>query len=73
LTAPIFSNHLNFETESDMSEKHDIESLDLQTIYECDLSFLVASRFVPKLPKFEKIGAVKTFLTSLWMTAICDK
>jgi len=56
-----------------MSEKHDIESLDLQTIYECDLSFLVASRFVPKLPKFEKIGAVKTFLTSLWMTAICDK
>ena len=53
----------NFETESFTSKKHEINSLDLQKIYEFDSSFFVVSRFVPKL-RFEKIGARNTFLTA---------
>ena len=39
LTAPIFLNLRNFETEGDTSEKHEMKSLDLQDIYQFDLFF----------------------------------
>ena len=62
LRAPIFLNLRIFGTErfTGTSEKHEIKSLYLQEIYEFDFSFFVASRFVPKLRKFKKIGARST-------------
>ena len=67
-----FLNLRNFETERERerereretSEKHEIKSLDLQEMYQFHLSCPVASRFVPNLPRFEKIGAVNTFFTA---------
>ena len=53
LRAPIFLNFRSFETERYTSEKHGIKSLDLQEIYEFDLSFFIVSRFVRKLRKFK--------------------
>jgi len=47
----IFFNVHNFKTERDTSEKHEIKSLDLREIYHFNLSFLVVSRFVSKLPR----------------------
>ena len=41
-----------------------MKSLDLQEVYELDLSLFVVSRFVPELRKFKKIGARNTFLTA---------
>ena len=54
LRAPIFLNFCNFGTKRDTQEKHEIKSFDLQEIYEFDLSFIVVSRFVPKLRRFGK-------------------
>ena len=42
---------------------HEIKSFRLQEIYEFDSSFYGIPRFVPKLRKFKKNGARKTFLT----------
>jgi len=64
ITAPIFLNLQNFETERDRSEKHEIKSLDLQEISQFDLCFIVVSSFVAKLREFKKIGTVNTFLTA---------
>jgi len=60
LRAPFFMR--NFETEKYTSEKHEIKSFDLQGNHEFGFSFFVVSRFVPKLRKFEKMGARNTFL-----------
>jgi len=60
----MFLNVRNFETERDTSEEHGIKSLDLQEIYQFDLPIFVVSRFVQKLPRFRKLGAVNTFLTA---------
>jgi len=58
LRAQFFFLHLrNFETERYTQEKHEIKSFDLQEIYDFDFSFYVVSHFVPKLRKFQKIGA----------------
>jgi len=40
-TAPIFLNLLDFETERDTSENHEIKSLDLKEIHHCGRSFLL--------------------------------
>jgi len=56
-----FLNLRKIETERDTSEKH---ALDLQEIYQFNLSFFVVSPLVPKLPRIKKIGAVNTFLTA---------
>jgi len=53
----------NFETERDTSLKQEVKSLHLKEIYLFDLDFFVVSRFVPKLPRFKKNGAIITFLT----------
>ena len=60
LRAPIFLHLRNFESERYTQEKQQIKSFDIQEIYEFDFSFFVVSRFVPKLPKFKKIGARNT-------------
>jgi len=64
LTAPIFSNSRNFETEGDTPEKHGIKSLDPEEIYQFDSSFLVVSPSVSYIQAFEKIRAVNTFETA---------
>jgi len=64
LTALIFSNSRNFETEGDTPEKHEIKSLDPEEIYQFGLSFLVVSPSVSKLREFEKIKAANTFETA---------
>jgi len=63
LRTPIFLHLPNFETERYTQEKHEIKSFDLQEIYDFDFSFFVVSHFVPKLRKFQKIGARNTYLT----------
>ena len=64
LTAPIFWNSRNFETERDTPEKHGIKSLGPSEIYQFGLSFLVVSPTISKLRGFEKIRAVSTFETA---------
>jgi len=63
LTAPIFPNSRNFETEGDTEIHHGIKSLDPYETYQFGLNFLVSSS-VSKLREFEKIRAVNTFETA---------
>jgi len=55
LTAPIFVNIRNFETQRDATKQHEIKSLDFQEIYQFDLSFFVVSLFVPKYRSLFKL------------------
>ena len=64
LTALIFSNSRNFETDGDTPEKHVIKPLDPLEMYQFGLSFLVVSPSVSKLREFEKIKVVNTFETA---------
>ena len=49
-------------------KNHGSKSLDLQEIYEINLSFFVVFLFVSKLRRFKQIGAVNTFLTASTIT-----
>jgi len=61
-----FLNLRNFETEGNTSEKHQVKSLDLQEIYQFDISFFVVSCFIPMLPRFKILerSVGPTFMTA---------